>query len=151
MRLLIINGPNLNLLGTREPDVYGDLTLDGLNEQIAKYCRERKIKPAFFQSNHEGFILDFIHDNRNKADGIVINPGALTHYSYALRDAISSVALPAVEIHISDIYNREEFRKISVVKEVCIHQISGQGTSGYFKAIDSLFDYLSKQQLSILT
>jgi 3-dehydroquinate dehydratase II len=148
MRILIINGPNLNLLGTREPDVYGDLTLDGLDDQIKQYCSERNIKSTFFQSNHEGFIIDFLHDNRNKADGIVINPGALTHYSYALRDALASVALPAVEIHISDIYNREEFRKKSVTKDVCIHQISGQGTNGYFQAIDFLVNHLTSKYLS---
>ena len=145
MRILIINGPNLNLLGTREPDVYGDLMLDGLNDQLKMYCSDRDIQTSFFQSNHEGFIIDFIHDNRTKADGIVINPGALTHYSYALRDALAAVNLPTVEIHISDIYNREEFRKKSVVKEVCINQISGKGTNGYFRAIDYLIKYLSSE------
>lgn len=144
MRILIINGPNLNLLGTREPDVYGDLTLDGLNNQIKQYCAKRELKPTFFQSNHEGYIIDFIHDSRYSVEGIVINPGALTHYSYALRDAIAAVNLPTVEIHISDIYNREEFRKVSVTKEVCIHQISGQGSKGYLRAIDFLLEHLSK-------
>ena len=145
MTLLIINGPNLNLLGTREPHIYGSLTLDELNQNIRTYCHERHIKPLFFQSNHEGFIIDFIHDHRHTSDGMVINPGALTHYSYALRDAIAAVAVPTVEVHISDIYNREEFRKISVLKEVCIHQISGKGTLGYIQAIEFLIEHLASR------
>jgi 3-dehydroquinate dehydratase-2 len=138
MRILIINGPNLNLLGEREPQVYGNITLKKLNEEIFKYTRSKNIEVRFFQSNHEGAIIDFIHENRQWANGIIINPGALTHYSYSLRDAIAAVDIPAVEVHLSDIYKREEFRKISVIKPVCIKQISGLGKNSYFEGINFL-------------
>jgi 3-dehydroquinate dehydratase II len=145
LRLLIIHGPNLNLLGEREPEVYGHLTLADLNEKISALCQNLSMTSKFFQSNHEGQIIDFIHENRMWAQGIIINPGALTHYSYALRDAIAGVQLPTVEVHLSDIHNREEFRKTSVTKEVCILQISGLGARSYLDGITFLFNYLQKK------
>lgn len=143
-QFLIIHGPNLNLLGEREPDIYGHLTLEGLNEQINNICQQHSIETKYFQSNHEGQLIDFIHVNRKWAHGIIINPGALTHYSYALRDAIAGVQLPTVEVHLSDIYKREAFRKTSVIKEVCIHQISGLGPKSYFNGVIYLIEHLKK-------
>ncbi len=142
LNLLVIHGPNLNLLGEREPDIYGSFTLDDVNEQISTLARQLDITVKIYQSNHEGNLIDFIHENRKWAHGIVINPGAFTHYSYALRDAIAGVQLPAVEVHISDINNREDFRKISVTRAVCIHQISGKGISGYLEGIHYIENYL---------
>ncbi|MBN2029892.1 type II 3-dehydroquinate dehydratase [bacterium] len=138
--VLVIHGPNLNLLGTREPEVYGKMTLNELNDEIKQYAQKKNVKVWFFQSNHEGVLIDFIHDNRTWADGIVINPGALTHYSYALRDAIAGVGIPTVEVHLSDIHKREDFRKISVIQPVCIKQISGLGKESYLKGIDVLIE-----------
>ena len=136
--ILVIQGPNLNFLGIREPEVYGKMTLDDLNNEIEQYAQKKNMDVRFFQSNHEGVLIDFIHDNRTWADGIVINPGALTHYSYALRDAIAGVGIPTVEVHLSDIHKREDFRKISVIQPVCIKQISGLGKESYFRGIDVL-------------
>ncbi|HPG37858.1 MAG TPA: type II 3-dehydroquinate dehydratase [bacterium] len=142
LNILVIHGPNLNLLGEREPDVYGCFTLDDVNKQITTLAQQLDMTVRIFQSNHEGNIIDFIHENRKWAHGIVINPGAFTHYSYALRDAIAGVQLPAVEVHISDIYKREEFRKISVIKPVCIHQVSGKGINSYLEGIQFLENYI---------
>ncbi len=141
-KILIIHGPNLNLLGEREPDIYGRLTLDDVNQHITEFAAKNKIEIKIFQSNHEGELIDFLHVNRKWADGIVINPGAFTHYSYALRDAIAGIQLPAVEVHLSDIYKREEFRKISVIKEVCIQQISGKGLNSYIEGLKFLINHL---------
>ncbi|HDQ44295.1 MAG TPA: type II 3-dehydroquinate dehydratase [bacterium] len=143
-RILVVHGPNLNLLGEREPDVYGELTLEVLNKQIRDYATSRNLDVVFFQSNHEGAVIDFLHENRKKADGLVINPGALTHYSYALRDAIAGIRIPAVEVHLSDIHAREAFRKISVIREVCIGQIGGLGTDSYLRGIDRLLSFFSE-------
>lgn len=140
LHFLVIHGPNLNLLGEREPEIYGTLTLTKLNDQIRQFCRTFQIRLRFFQSNHEGEIIDIIHENRRWADGIVINPGALTHYSYALRDCIASVEIPTVEVHLSDIHKRESFRKKSVIKEVCIDQVSGHGKNSYFQGIKRLVE-----------
>lgn len=137
-KLIIVHGPNLNLLGEREPEVYGKMTLNDLNSKIEKFANAMKIEIKTFQSNHEGYLIDFIHENRKWAQGIVINPGALTHYSYALRDAIASVNLPTVEVHLSDIHKREEFRRHSVIKEVCVKQIVGLGHQGYLRGIEYL-------------
>lgn len=133
----------MNLLGEREPDIYGRLTLDDVNQRITELAAEKKIKIKIIQSNHEGRLIDFLHENRKWADGIVINPGAFTHYSYALRDAITGIQLPAVEVHLSDIYKREDFRKISVTKEVCIQQISGKGLNSYIEGLQYLLNYLN--------
>ena len=140
MKVLIINGPNLNMLGIREPGIYGSESYSDLCEKIKKYADEKKCETEFFQSNHEGAIIDKIHESFGKIDGIVINPGAFTHYSYAIRDAIACVKIPTVEVHISDINNREEFRKISVTAPVCKKQISGKGTDGYLYALEELIN-----------
>lgn len=137
--LVVVHGPNLNLLGEREPEIYGSATLGEVNQKIRDFAKYMKIEEVrIFQSNHEGALIDFLHDNRRWADGVVINPGALTHYSYALRDAISATELPTVEVHLSDIHSREPFRRISVIKEVCVKQITGLGPDGYLRAIEAL-------------
>ena len=139
-RILVIHGPNLHLLGTREPAVYGRVTLNEINHELKKIAKKRKVALTIKQSNHEGEIVDHIHSIRKWANGIVINPGALTHYSYSLRDAIVAVSIPTVEVHLSDIHKREAFRKVSVVQPVCIKQISGKGKNGYLEAIDVLME-----------
>lgn len=143
-KILVINGPNLNMTGIRKKDVYGAKTLDEMNEELKVYGLEKGCEVSFFQSNHEGAIIDTIHDSRNKFDGVVINAGAYTHYSYAIRDAIEAVEeyLPFVEVHMSDIHKREDFRKISVITEVCIKQISGFGEDSYKMGIDLLLKIL---------
>jgi 3-dehydroquinate dehydratase-2 len=140
--ILIIHGPNLNLLGEREPEVYGSTTIFQLNQMLAQKARELGVEARFFQNNSEGKIIDFIHKYRIWAHGIIINPGALTHYSYSLRDAIAAVSKPAIEVHLSDIHKREPFRKISVIKEVCIDQIVGLGIQSYFKGLEKLVMHL---------
>ena len=140
MRIAVVNGPNLNLLGEREPDVYGRLTLADLEAAIAAYAARRAIEVAFFQSNGEGAIIDELHRLRRWADGIVINPGAYTHYSYAIRDALAAINVPAVEVHLSDITKREAFRRISVTADVCVAQISGLGLDSYLRGIDRLVE-----------
>ena len=139
LRLLILHGPNLNLLGEREPSIYGTMTLVELNRRLRKHARG-KFKLSIFQSNHEGEIIDRIHEARRWAHGIVINPGAYTHYSYAIRDAIASVRPPTIEVHLSDIKKRENFRRRSVIADVCQSQISGFGWESYTRAIDYFFD-----------
>jgi len=141
--ILIVHGANLNLLGEREPEVYGSMTLDDVNRHISHRADELHVAVEFYQSNHEGAIIDFLHQHRKSADGLVINPGAFTHYSYALRDAISGVQLPAVEVHLSDIYAREEFRKKSVIREVCLAQVSGKGVGGYLEGLELLISHLN--------
>lgn len=138
MRLLVIHGPNLNLLGTREPEIYGTQTLDQLNETIARHAKSRNVSVAFYQSNHEGAIIDRIQEAAGGADGIIINAGALTHYSYAVYDALVAVGLPAIEVHLSDIHAREEWRRRSVIAPACRKQISGHGAKGYLMAVDAL-------------
>lgn len=138
---MVIHGPNLNLLGEREPEVYGSTTLADVNEAILNLANQLDVSVTFFQSNHEGSIIDFIHEERKTAHGLLVNPGALTHYSYALRDAIAGINLPAVEVHLSNIYNREPFRKISVIKQVCIKQISGKGLNSYLEGLNYLVQF----------
>lgn len=140
MTIFVVNGPNLNLLGEREPDVYGHDNYLSLVLNIKKYAKEKKIKIIIKQSNHEGEIIDLLQKYRKKIDGIVINPGAYTHYSYAIYDCIKGISVPAVEVHLSDIESREEFRKISVIKPACIGQIKGKGIAGYREAIDMLLE-----------
>lgn len=137
-KILIIHGPNLNLLGEREPEIYGSMTLEELNATISAFAKPRNIETIFFQSNHEGGLIDCLHEHRRKVEGVVINPGAFTHYSYALRDAIAAIQLPTVEVHLSDIHKREAFRKISVIKEVCLAQITGLGKDSYLHGIEWL-------------
>ncbi len=139
MKLLVINGPNLNFLGIREKNIYGNQDYDYLLNMIAKKAEETGNEIEVFQSNHEGAIIDKIQEAYfDGTEGIVINPGAYTHYSYAIRDALASITVPKVEVHISDITQREEFRKISVTAPACDRQIYGQGLDGYLQAIDSI-------------
>ena len=140
MKIIIVNGPNLNLLGEREPEVYGSETLNEINEWIKNHDICRDIELEFFQSNSEGAIIDFIHSKRKEVQYLVINPGALTHYLYALRDAIVGTEMKAVEVHLSDIHDRENFRKISVIKSICLTQIFGEGKQGYIKAIQHILE-----------
>lgn len=144
MKILVVNGPNLNLLGTREPEVYGTLTLEKINEELLKYAKELGAEIEFFQSNVEGEIVNAIQAARETCAGIVINPAAYTHTSVAIRDAISAVALPAVEIHISNVYAREEFRKHSLIAPVCVGQIAGFGLDSYKLAMLALVKFLNK-------
>lgn len=138
MNILVINGPNLNMLGIREPEIYGTKTYQDLVRQITEYAAKKGIHIEVRQTNHEGIILDWIQAEYPHFDGLILNPGALTHTSYALLDCLKSVPLPAVEVHLSDISTREEFRKVSVIKEACIAQIKGKGFAGYEEAIDCL-------------
>ena len=146
MKIQVINGPNLNMLGIREPEIYGTLTLEELNRQVLRKGEELGFEMDFFQSNHEGAIVDKIQTCYGNTDGIVINPGAYTHYSFAIRDALAAVGIPAVEVHLSDIGSREDFRKISVIKDVCIKQISGKGVCSYTEALEFLAEKLKRQQ-----
>jgi 3-dehydroquinate dehydratase-2 len=142
MKLLIINGPNLNLLGKREPEVYGIESLDQIISWVTKQVDNARNDLQWFQSNSEGAIINKLHwAFESKFNGIIINPGAYTHYSYAIRDAISAIKIPTIEVHLSDINSREDFRKTSVIKEVTITQISGEGKEGYLKAINLLLEY----------
>ncbi|MCI6630672.1 MAG: type II 3-dehydroquinate dehydratase [Lachnospiraceae bacterium] len=139
MNILVINGPNINFLGIREKNIYGTQDYDALLQMIAEKGEACGCRIEVFQSNHEGAIIDRLQDAYSDGtEGIVINPGAYTHYSYAIRDALASITIPKVEIHISDITKREEFRKISVTKDACDHQIYGKGLEGYCMAIDFL-------------
>ena len=142
MKILVINGPNLNLLGIREPDIYGIETLADIRNWLDRQPETNGHNIRWFQSNHEGDLIDQIQTTTNLYDGIIINPGALTHYSFAIRDAIASVNTPTVEVHLSDINSREEFRKVSVIKDECISQISGLGKQGYLEAVKTLVNHL---------
>ena len=136
MKILVINGPNINMLGIREPDIYGKNTYENLVEMIDDHCEKLGVEVDFFQSNHEGEIVDEIQSAYGVFDGIVINPAAYTHTSVAILDALKAVGIPAVEVHISDVSKREDFRQISYVREYCFKTISGCGLEGYLDAID---------------
>lgn len=138
MKILVINGPNLNLLGIREPGIYGNSTLADLEAMLRSYALSRGVEIEFFQSNHEGAIVDTIQEARLKFDGIIINPAAYTHTSIAIPDAIKAVGLPAVEVHISDISTREEYRRHSYTSEACIATVAGKHFAGYIEALDIL-------------
>ena len=139
MKILVLNGPNLNMLGIREPEVYGHETYNDLCNLINSYCNENNIDVEIYQSNHEGDLVDKIQQAYfDKVDGIVINPGAYTHTSIALLDALKAVSINTIEVHISNVNEREEFRKVSYVRLACINTISGLGFKGYIKAIDEL-------------
>lgn len=141
MKIAVVNGPNLNFLGIREPGIYGNDTYEDLVRIVGNHGSELNCELEFFQSNGEGTIIDFLQKcYYEKVDGIIINPGAYTHYSYAIRDAIESIKIPTVEVHLSNIHKREGFRSVSVVKEVCIHQIYGKKIEGYLEAIDFLLE-----------
>ncbi len=142
MKVLVINGPNLNLLGTRKPEIYGARNLDDINKYITDYFKKTEID--FFQSNHEGEIIDKIQTAEGKYDGIVINAGAFTHYSYAIREAIEAISITVVEVHLSNLFKREEFRHNSVIAPVCWGSINGFGKYGYILAVRSLVHRYSK-------
>ena len=137
-KILIINGPNLNLLGKREPEIYGKLSLVDIENEIKKLADKLKVEVSFFQSNHEGEIVDAIGNAKDNFEGIIINPAAYTHTSVAIRDAIAAVNLPAIEVHISNVYSRENFRHNSFIAPVCIGQIAGLGIDGYLFALKKL-------------
>ena len=144
MKLLIINGPNINMLGIREKGIYGDKSYEALLRYIAGICEENGIEAEFFQSNHEGAIVDRVQEAYGKVDGIVINPAAYTHTSIALLDAVKAVGIPTVEVHISDPDTREPFRRISYIRAACIATVKGKGLSGYEEAIKILCRHLGK-------
>jgi 3-dehydroquinate dehydratase-2 len=144
-QIAVIHGPNLNLFGTRETNIYGSVTLGQINESLHEAAGDGN-ELRIVQSNHEGVIIDTIHDARLWANGILINPGAFTHYSYAIRDAISAVKLPTVEVHLSNIHTREAFRHTSVIVPVCVGQIAGFGWRSYLHGLAALLDYLSDQK-----
>jgi len=138
----VLNGPNLNLLGERDPFLYGSKTLDAIERDLAELAMKLGVEIECFQSNHEGSLIDKIHEERKYCHGIIINPGALTHYSYALRDAIEAVGIPTVEVHLSDIFSREEWRRKSVISDVALKVIAGKGPDGYLIALEELYDYI---------
>jgi len=144
MRILLINGPNLNTLGRRQPQVYGSLTLRDIEGRVAHRAAELGVEIAPFQSNSEGAIIDFLQREAPSAQGVIINPGALTHYSLALRDALEAIDLPVIEVHISNIYAREEFRHHSVIADIAVGQVSGLGWRGYLAALDALVGILKE-------
>ncbi|MCH5197044.1 MAG: type II 3-dehydroquinate dehydratase [Oscillospiraceae bacterium] len=138
MKILVINGPNLNLLGEREPNIYGGDTLDSINAELRDKAEKMGYEPSFFQSNSEGALIDALHASRLDCAGVILNAGAYTHYSYALRDAISAIKIPVVEVHLSNVNSRDEFRKTSVIAPVCIGSIAGFGKYSYHLALDAL-------------
>ena len=138
MKILVINGPNLNMLGIREPDIYGPETFQGLCKMIEDFAAEKGVEVELYQSNHEGGLVDKIQAAYGDADGIVINPGAYTHTSVALLDAVKAVSIPTVEVHISDVSAREDFRQVSYIRAACIATIAGHGTRGYLEAMELL-------------
>ena len=144
MKILVINGPNLNMLGIREPGIYGSENYNSLLEKISAHAEKKNVEVAFFQSNHEGDLVDKIQEAFGVFDGIVINPGAYTHTSIAILDAVKAVGIPTVEVHISDVSKREDFRQISYIRLAAAKTITGLGTDGYLRAVDFLIEYLEK-------
>jgi 3-dehydroquinate dehydratase-2 len=146
MRILVINGPNLNMLGKRDKEHYGTDTLEAIERKLNEKAGALGIELSFFQSNHEGAIIDFIQEKADTAEGILINPGALTHYGYSLHDALMDAGLPVVEVHLSDISNREEWRKISVISDIVIKQVSGRKTESYLVGLEALAEHIRSKK-----
>ena len=145
-RILVLHGPNLNLLGTREPEIYGSTTLDDINEMIAERAAEVGIETAFYQSNHEGDLVDAIQQANHKFDFIIFNAAAFTHYSIAIRDAIAAIDVPVIEVHITNIHQREEFRHTSVLAPVAMGQICGLGVESYLAALEAIIYKLNRAE-----
>lgn len=145
-RILLLNGPNLNRLGLREPHIYGSVTLNELELQLKTKAASKNLELGCYQSNHEGDIIDKIHEAENSVEGIIFNPGAFTHYSYAIRDAIASISKPVIEVHISNVHAREEFRHTSVIAPVSLGQIVGLGLYGYELALLALVEKLGEEE-----
>lgn len=146
MRILVINGPNLNMLGRRNREHYGADTLEAIEQKLNEKAKALNCELIFFQSNHEGAIIDFVQEKTKEAEGILINPGALTHYGYSLHDALIDSKLPVVEVHMSDISHREEWRKISVISDIVIKQISGLKTQSYILGLKALAEHIRSQK-----
>jgi 3-dehydroquinate dehydratase-2 len=143
--ILLLHGPNLNLLGTREPEVYGSMTLEDINREVSAAAREREVEIQPFQSNHEGALVDALHEAQSWTDGVIFNPGAYTHTSVALRDAIAGTGLAVVEVHLSNVYAREAFRHESLLAPVCVGQISGFGWRSYLLGLEAILGYLQDE------
>ena len=146
MKILVLNGPNLNMLGIREPEIYGNKTYKDLVAMIGEHAVKRGVEVEVYQSNHEGDLVDKIQSAYNSFDGIIINPAAYTHTSIALLDALKAVGIPAVEVHISDMNGREEFRKTSFVRAACVKTVSGKGFDGYVEALDFLIKHIGEDK-----
>ena len=147
-RILVLNGPNLNLLGLREPEIYGSTTLDDIEQTLGRQAGDLQANVTFAQSNSEGALVDHLHAARGAQDGVILNAGAYTHTSVALRDAISAIALPVIELHISNTHAREDFRHRSFIAPVCLGQIAGFGVAGYEHALSALVRHLSEKEAS---